>query len=157
MQIERVLTLDSNKFYEFDFRYVVNLDTCESNEIQFQVFLLDTDIDVSYSALLYEYDPIIEIVKNNKWSRFPVCFEIESGEFKLSIVMNSRCSSPDGKPFISVDEIKLNEKIEIPTENECKNFKITEILTTEMVEEVTPTIDCIKIIFNNKLNNFFYI
>lgn len=142
MQIEQILTLDSNKFYDFDFRYVINLDTCESNEIQFQVYLLDTDLDVSYSALLFEYDPNIEIVKNNKWSPFTVCFEIESGEFKLSIVMNSRCSSADGKPFISVDEIKLNEKIEIPSENECRNFKIQELLTTESVEEVTPTIDC---------------
>lgn len=126
--------MDSDKFYEFDFRYLVNLDSCSVGDIEFQVILYDINL---FSELLFEFNATDDQeVVNNQWNNYTTCFEVFGREYQLSVVMISKCTKPGNKAFIAVDEIKIRESSEDRTETICRNFKITNAPST-IIETVT--------------------
>ena len=126
LQFNENLLFESEKFYEFIFRYVVNLDACNADDIEFKVNLVDNNL---FNEIIFDYSTLDDKMPNNQWNKNLVCFNVIGGEYLLQIVMKSLCGSGnDGAVFIAVDEIVISEKTD--DLDVCKNFQPTNIPIT---------------------------
>lgn len=137
LQFKEELLLENDKFYEFEFSYVINTDVCERNDLQLQVYLFDPNF---FKQILFEYNATSEEVKNDRWNTEKICFQVLGRSYELFLSANSSCSK-DNKAFIAIDEIIIRETNE-NDETECKDIRITEFpetTTTTTVEDVTTS------------------
>ena len=116
------MPLESGKFYEFDFRNVINTDVCEKEDIEFQVYLYDLD---SFKQTLFEFNPTsTEDTLNDRWNHYTKCFQVLTESYQLFISINSTCKRTN-RVFVAVDEIKVNEIMGDGLDEICDDFRGT--------------------------------
>lgn len=124
LQFMKSLIFEDDSFYELEFKYIINNDICNENNVTLTFYLLDPE---DFQEILFESNNTTDTIEKNKWNSANQCFQVYSRIYYLFIQFTSRCEFTDNKAFIAVDEVvirKLDESsLDIST---CNDIRITE-------------------------------
>lgn len=71
-QFDQQLTFDSEKFYEFEFSFLLNVDVCENEDFEMTVFLFDLE---AFEEILYRFTSSDLSLKSDSWNKVTSCFK----------------------------------------------------------------------------------
>ena len=122
-QFNQQLTFDSEKFYEFEFSFLLNVDVCENEDFEMAVFLFDLE---AFEEILYRFNSSDMSLKSDSWNKVTSCFQVFGRNYQLQINASSVCSIVQNKAFFAIDNIILREMSDTNQMSDCLDIRITE-------------------------------
>ena len=108
-QFNQQLTFDSEKFYEFEFSFLYNVDVCENEDFEMVVFLFDLE---AFDEILYRFTSSDMSLKSDSWNKVTSCFKSFGRNYQLQINASSSCTINQNKAFFAIDNIIIREMLE---------------------------------------------
>lgn len=122
-QFDQQLTFDSEKFYEFEFSFLLNVDVCENEDFEMTVFLYDLE---AFEEILYRFNSSDMSIRSDSWNKVTSCFQVLGRNYQLQINASSVCTINQNKAFFAIDNIILREMLDVNQMSDCLDIRITE-------------------------------
>jgi len=139
-QFKKELLFENDKYYEFEFNYLINYGKCSHEDVELTIYLYDIE---NFKEILFP-PTNDQVTFNDRWNKFTQCFQILGGSYFLFIEADSRsCEIADNEAFFAIDNLLIQEIAGENLEKICLNFGGTEatgkttIYNTEFSTEST--------------------
>jgi hypothetical protein len=120
LQFMKSLNFEDDSFYGLEFKYLINYDICDENDVTLTFYLYDQE---AHKEILFESNNTNATIENNKWNSVDQCFQVYSRSYYLFIDAISVCEPA----FIAVDEVVIRKLDESSLDiSSCKDIRITE-------------------------------
>ena len=121
-QFIQQLTFDSEKFYELEFSFLLNVDVCENEDFEMTVFLYDLQ---AFEEILYLFNSNDMSLKSDSWNKVTSCFKSFGRNYQLQINASSSCTINQNKAFFAMDNIIIREMLDANKMSGC--YHISEL------------------------------
>jgi hypothetical protein len=137
LQFKADLDLETGKFYELEFDYLINLDVCDVNQLNLVVYLFDAE---DFQEVLFETTTnVTTTLVNMKWTKHKDCFQVLGRIYKLVINAISTCNIANHDGFVAVDHFFIRELNDENLESVCQDQRVTVRPSVEVPQEITST------------------
>lgn len=124
LQFMKSLIFEDDSFYELEFKYIINNDICDENNVTLTFYLLDPEY---FQEILFESTNTTDTIEKNKWNSANHCFRFYNRIYYLYIQATSLCEFRDNQAFIAVDEVVIRKLDESSLDiSRCKDIRVTE-------------------------------
>lgn len=107
LEFKPSLTLEADKYYEFEFKYLINVDICDENGLYLKTYFFKPD-DIE-EEILFESNRTDVVNDNTKWNRYSTCVRNVDGNYSLTVWANGYCADTANNAFIAVDDLIVRQ------------------------------------------------